>query len=190
MRDHLIEKVLYSKEEIASMVQRLGQAVSRDYQGKSLVLVSLMKGSVVFTADLMRCITVPCRLECMTVSSYHGAQSSGTVTVLQDISSSLEHTDVLVVEDMVDTGLTLQSICGHLRQKGAANVRSCVLFDKPARRIVPVKADYVGAEVPDAFLVGYGLDYHEYYRNLPYVGILSSAVIDRDCRQNSSQSKE
>ena len=149
-----------------------------------------MKGSLVFTADLMRKITVPCQLECMTVSSYKGAQTSGNITVLKDISISLKHTDVLVVEDMLDTGLTLQYILGHLKQKDAKSVRICTLFDKPEGRKVSIKADYVGAQVPHAFLVEYGLDYNEYYRNLPYVGILSSAVIDRDRQQNSSQSKE
>ena len=188
--NHQIEKVLFSGSDIASMVQKLGQAISRDYQNKNLVLVSLMKGSLVFTADLMRKITVPCQLECMTVSSYKGAHTSGNITVLQDISVSLKHTDVLVVEDMLDTGLTLQYILGHLKQKHAKSVRICTLFDKPEGRKVCIKADYVGAQVPNAFLVGYGLDYNEYYRNLPYVGILSSAVIDRDCQQNSSQSKE
>ena len=115
--NHQIEKVLFSESDIASMVQKLGQAISRDYQNKNLVLVSLMKGSLVFTADLMRKITVPCQLECMTVSSYKGAHTSGNITVLQDISVSLKHTDVLVVEDMLDTGLTLQYILGHLKQK-------------------------------------------------------------------------
>ena len=114
--NHQIEKVLFSESDIASMVQKLGQAISRDYQNKNLVLVSLMKGSLVFTADLMRKITVPCQLECMTVSSYKGAQTSGNITVLQDISVSLKHTDVLVVEDMLDTGLTLQYILGRRRR--------------------------------------------------------------------------
>lgn len=188
--NHQIEKVLFSESEIASMVQKLGQAISCDYHNKRLILVSLMKGSLIFTADLMRQITLPCQLECMTVSSYKGVQSSGKITVVQDVSASLEHADVLVVEDMLDTGLTLQYILGHLKQKHAESVRICTLFDKPEGRKASVKADYVGAKVPNAFLVGYGLDYNEYYRNLPYVGILSSAVIDRDCQQNSSQSKE
>ena len=172
------------------MVQNLGQAISRDYQDKHLDLLSFMKNSLVFTADLMREITVPCQLECMTVSGYKEVQTSGKITVLQDISVLLKHTDVLVVEDMLDTGWTLQYILRHLKQKHAESVRICTLFDKPQGRKVSIKADYVGAEVPDAFLVGYGLDYNEYDRNLPYVGILSWAVIDRDCQQNSSQSKE
>lgn len=126
----------------------------------------------------------------MTVSGYKGAQPSGNITVLQDIFISLKHTHVLVVEDMLDTGLTLQYILRHFKQKHAESVCICTLFDKPKGRKVFIKADYVGAEIPNAFLVGYGLDYNEYYRNLPYVCILSSAVIDRDCQQNSSQSKE
>ena len=190
MKQH-IYKVLYSEEEIASIVKKLGASISADYADKNLLLVTLLKGSLLFTADLIRQITVPCRLECMAVSSYQGnTQTTGTVTILQDIALPLDDVDVLVVEDILDTGLTLQYILKHIKSKHAKSVKICTLFNKPEGRKVHITAEYIAATVPNEILVVYVLAYNEYYRNLPFVGILSSAVIARDCQQNSSQSKE
>ncbi len=172
-----IQNVLLSEEKLASIVHELGERISRDYEGKNLLMVSILKGSVVFMSDLMRAVTIPCRIDFMSVSSYgSGVKTSGVVKIIKDLDIPLEGYDLLVVEDILDSGMTLSYILEVLQARGPKSIRLCTLLDKPERRKVDIKADYVGCEVPDEFVVGYGLDYDEKYRNLPFVGILKPEV--------------
>ena len=172
-----IEKVLFSAEQLHEITERIGEQISFDYQGKNLLLVSVLKGSVVFMADLMRAIKIPCRIDFMSVSSYGaGTKTSGVVKITKDLDINLEGYDLLIVEDILDSGMTLHYIIEMLKARHPASVRICTLFDKPERRVAEVHADYVGAQVPDAFIVGYGLDYDQRYRNLPFVGVLKPEV--------------
>jgi hypoxanthine phosphoribosyltransferase len=172
-----IKCVLFSEEEIAQRVHEIGAQISEDYRGKKLMLVSVLKGSVVFMADLMRAITIPCSIDFMSVSSYgSGVKSSGVVKIIKDLDKDLDGWDILIVEDILDSGLTLSYLREHIGRKGASSVRIATLMDKPERRKVDVYPDYKCFIVPDEFVVGYGLDYDEYYRNLPYVGILKPEV--------------
>ncbi|MCR5522319.1 MAG: hypoxanthine phosphoribosyltransferase [Clostridia bacterium] len=175
-----IKGVYYSQEFLADKVKELGRRISSDYEGKNLLLVSILKGSVVFMADLMRAITVPCKIDFMCVSSYGSGtdNSSGIVKIEKDLDINLEGYDVLVVEDILDSGRTLNYVVSILKGRNPNSVRVCTLLDKPERRVVDLSADYVGAEVPDEFVVGYGLDYDQYYRNLPYIGILKKEVYE------------
>ncbi|HEX7491612.1 MAG TPA: hypoxanthine phosphoribosyltransferase [Candidatus Limnocylindrales bacterium] len=169
-----IAEVLLTEEQIAAKVAELGQTISRDYDGHELTLVSVLKGSLPFMADLMRRISLPCRIDLMEVSSYGGSstESSGLVRILKDLSAPIEGRDVLLVEDIVDTGLTLNYLIRYLKGKNPRSIKVCSLLDKPARRLVEIPLDYVGFEIPDAFVVGYGLDFGEVYRNLRFVGVL------------------
>lgn len=172
-----IREVLFSEEKLAGIVRRVGSRVSEDYRDKNLLMVSVLKGSIVFMADLMRAITVPCSIDFMAVSSYgSGRKTSGVVKIIKDLDINLKGYDLLVVEDILDSGLTLSYILELLQSRSPRSIRLCTLFDKPDRRTVEIKADYVGTVVPDEFIVGYGLDYNEKYRNLPYVGILKPEV--------------
>ncbi len=173
-----IEKVYYSEETLHNIVAELGKKISEDYKDKNLLLVSVLKGSVVFMADLMREITVPCEIDFMCVSSYQsGTTSTGAVKIIKDLDINLEGKDVLIVEDILDSGRTLSYLKSVLMTRNPRSFRICTLLDKPERRVVPdLLADYSGAEVPDEFVVGYGLDYDEKYRNLPYIGILKREV--------------
>lgn len=172
-----IESVLFSEERLAEIVQTVGKRISEDYKDKNLLMVSVLKGSVVFMADLMRAITIPCSIDFMSVSSYgSGTKTSGVVKITKDLDINLEGYDVLVVEDILDSGLTLSYILELLQSRNPKSIRLCTLFDKPERRTADVKPDYVGTVVPDEFIVGYGLDYSEKYRNLPFVGILKPDV--------------
>lgn len=172
-----IQEVLYSEEYLAGVVKELGRRISEDYQGKNLLMVSVLKGSVVFMADLMRAVTIPCSIDFMSVSSYgSGTKTSGVVKIIKDLDINLEGKDLLLVEDILDSGMTLHYIRDMLSQRNPSSIRLCTLFDKPERRAVDITADYFGVVVPDAFIVGYGLDYDEKYRNLPYVGILKPEV--------------
>ncbi len=172
-----VKEILLSEEQLAEIVHKIGAQISEDYRGKNLLLVSVLKGSVVFMADLMRAIDIPCRVDFMSVSSYgSGVKTSGVVKIVKDLDIPLAGYDVLVVEDILDSGMTLSYILELLRSRGPRSIRLCALLDKPERRKVPVQADYVGATVPDEFLIGYGLDYDEKYRNLPFVGILKPEV--------------
>lgn len=173
-----IEKVYYSEETLRNIVSDLGKKISEDYKDKNLLLVSVLKGSVVFMADLMREITVPCEIDFMCVSSYQsGTTSTGAVKIIKDLDINLEGKDVLIVEDILDSGRTLSYLKSVLMTRNPRSFRICTLLDKPERRVVPdLFADYSGAEVPDEFVVGYGLDYDEKYRNLPYIGILKREV--------------
>ena len=173
-----VAEVLLSEDEIRAKVLELGRQISDDYAGRQLTLVSVLKGSLPFMADLMRSITIPVRIDLMEVSSYGGitTESSGLVRILKDLSSSIEGSDVLLVEDIIDTGLTLNYLLRYLRGKNPASLRICTLLDKPARRLVEIPVDYIGFTIPDRFVVGYGLDYGELYRNLRFVGVLRPEV--------------
>jgi hypoxanthine phosphoribosyltransferase len=169
-----VAEVLLTEEQIAAKVAELGQRISDDYAGRELTLVSVLKGSLPFMADLMRRITLPLRIDLMEVSSYGGTstESSGLVRILKDLSAPIDGRDVLLVEDIIDTGLTLNYLIRYLKGKNPKSIKVCSLLDKPARRLVDIPLDYVGFEIPDAFVVGYGLDFGEVYRNLRFVGIL------------------
>ncbi|MGI6248550.1 MAG: hypoxanthine phosphoribosyltransferase [Acutalibacteraceae bacterium] len=172
-----IKKVLFSQEQISELIENLGSEINRDYIGKKLLLVSVLKGSIVFMADLMRSITLPCEIDFMAVSSYgSGTSSSGAVKILKDLDNDLDGYDVLIVEDILDSGKTLNYILGILKSRNPNSIRICTLFDKPSRRQVNLHADYKGADVPDEFIVGYGLDFNEKYRNLPFVAVLKEHI--------------
>ncbi len=177
-----VAEVLLSEEQIQAKVAELGARISADYAGKGLTLVSVLKGSLPFMADLMRAITVPVQIDLMEVSSYGGTatESSGLVRILKDLSSSIDGRDVIIVEDIIDTGLTLNYLVRYLRGKNPATLRICTLLDKPARRLVEIPIDYRGFEIPDRFVIGYGLDYGEIYRNLRFVGVLRPEVYRDD----------
>src|SRR5918994_5520555 len=159
-----IGQVLLSEEQIAAKVAQLGAAITADYAGRKLTLVSVLKGSLPFMADLMRAIDLPLRIDLMEVSSYGGntTESSGLVRILKDLSASIEGEDVLIVEDIIDTGLTLNYLIRYLRGKNPKSLRICTLLNKPARRLVDIPVDYIGFQIPDQFVVGYGLDYAEF----------------------------
>jgi hypoxanthine phosphoribosyltransferase len=170
--------VLVTEDAIQAKIAELGRRIGDDYADKSLTLVSVLKGSLPFMADLMRAIPVPVRIDLMEVSSYGGTatESSGLVRILKDLSASIEGEDVLIVEDIIDTGLTLNYLLRYLRGKNPRSLRICTLLDKPARRLVDIPVDYIGFTIPDQFVVGYGLDYQEFYRNLRFVGVLRPEV--------------
>ena len=171
-----IEKVYFSQEELDAIVQRLGRQISEDYKDKNLLLVSILKGSIIFMADLMRAITVPCRIDFMAVSSYGSGTRSGVVKIQKDLDINLEGYDLLIVEDILDSGKTLYNVRNLLQTRNPASIKICTLFDKPDRREADIFADYSGTLVPDEFIVGYGLDYDEKYRNLPYIGVLKPEI--------------
>ena len=181
MIENDIKEVYFSKEELHGIVKRLGEQISKDYEGKNLTLVSILKGSVIFMADLMREITVPCEIDFMCVSSYgNGTKSSGTVKIIKDLDINLEGKDLLLVEDILDSGITLHSLRGMLSLRNPNSRKICTLLDKPERRSANIKADYIGTRVPDEFVVGYGLDYDEKYRNLPFIGVLKPEVYENN----------
>ena len=176
-----IAKVLISEEQLQAKVAELGAQISRDYEGKDLLLVSILKGSVVFMADLMRAIAEPCSIDFMVVSSYGGANttSTGLVKIVKDLDQDLSGKDVLIVEDILDTGVTLSNLVPMLKMRNPNSVKICTILDKPSRRKADIQPDYEGFQVPDEFVVGYGLDYDEKYRNLPYVGVLKPEVYEK-----------
>ncbi len=166
--------VMYTEEQIDSMVRQLAEQINKDYAGKTIRLVCILKGASVFMCDLAKRITVPVTFDFMCVSSYGGTTSTGMVKILKDLDQGIEGEDVLIVEDIIDTGRTLKSLKQLLEHRGAASVKIVTLLDKPSRRVENgVEADYCGYRIPDAFVVGYGLDYDEAYRNLPYIGVLN-----------------
>ena len=174
-----IERVFYSHEELQAKVKELGEAITRDYQGKSPIFVGVLKGCFVFMADLMRSVDLPCEIDFMAVSSYgKGTKSSGVVQINKDLSFDIAGRDVLIVEDILDSGVTLNYLKGYLENRNPASIKIVTLFDKPSRRKAPIYADYYGYEVPDEFIVGYGLDYAEKYRNLPYIGVLKHEIYE------------
>lgn len=166
--------VMYTEEQIDQMVRQLAAQINRDYEGKHIRLVCILKGASVFMCDLAKRITVPVTFDFMCVSSYGGTTSTGMVKILKDLDQGIEGEDVLIVEDIIDTGRTLKSLKQLLVHRGAASVKIVTLLDKPSRRVENgIEADYCGYKIPDAFVVGYGLDYDEAYRNLPYIGVLN-----------------
>ena len=175
-----IEKVLVSEEEIDSITTRIAAEIDRDYScsGCHLVLLCILKGSIVFMSDLMKKLTVPLEIDCMKVSSYgSGTSSTGNVTIHLDLQRpDIDKCDILIIEDIIDSGVTLSYLKKYLVGKGAKSVRTCTLLDKPSRRKVDFTPDYCGVEIPDEFVVGYGLDYDEKYRALPFVGVLHPSV--------------
>ncbi len=172
MAEHI--SVLLSEEEVAAKIRQMGEQISKDYEGKNIHMVCVLKGGTFFMCELAKRITVPVSLDFMAVSSYGGeTTSSGVVKIVKDLDESLEGKDVIVVEDIVDSGRTLSYLMEMLRDRKPASLKLCTLLDKPDRRVIDVPVDYTGFQIPDEFVVGYGLDYDQKYRNLPYVGIIS-----------------
>jgi hypoxanthine phosphoribosyltransferase len=176
--EQAVGEILIDEETLAARVAELGAEVSADYQGRDLLLIGVLKGAVFFMADLMRHLTVPCEVDFMAISSYGDAtDSSGIVRILKDLDISIEGRDVLVVEDIIDSGLTLSYLVRNLESREPASLEVCALLTKPSRREIDVPVRYVGFEIPNKFVVGYGLDFGERYRNLPYVGVLSEHLL-------------
>lgn len=174
-----IQEILISEEEIKEKIKELGATLSEEYKGKKLLVVTVLKGGFVFAADLCRAMDIPLEMEFMIVSSYSsGTVSSGNIEVKRGIDRNIEDTHVLIAEDIVDSGNSLAFLVKYFENKRAKSVKICTLLDKPARRVTPVDVEYVGFTVPDEFIVGYGLDYAEKYRNLPYVGVLKRSVYE------------
>lgn len=166
-----IKEVLLTEDQIKEIVTRLGKQITEDYKEKNLLMISILKGSVVFMSDLMRAIDTTCRIDFMCVSSYgSGIKTSGNVRIIKDLDIDLHGYDVLLVEDILDSGNTLYFVRDMLAQRGAKSIRICTFLDKPSRRTADIKADYIGSVIEDQFVVGYGLDFDERYRNLPYLG--------------------
>ena len=175
--DNDIQEVLFSEEQLKNRVQEIARQITADYQGKEIMLISVLRGSFVFMADLCRAIDLPCTLDFMAVSSYgKGTKSSGQVQITKDLSEDITDRHIIVVEDILDSGNTLSYLLQLLQARSPASVRLCTLLDKPSRRTKEVELHYSGFTIPDAFVVGYGLDYAEKYRNLPYIGILKPRV--------------
>ena len=180
MLEQDIERVLFTEQELKDRVAEIAARIDKDYAGKEPMLISVLRGSFIFMADLARAITLPCTVDFMAVSSYgSGTTSSGQVKITKDLSESIEGRDIIVVEDILDSGNTLSYLFQLLQARHPASVRLCTLLDKPSRRTKPITADYTGFTVDDLFVVGYGLDYAEKYRNLPYIGILKPAVYEK-----------
>lgn len=174
-----IKEILVSEEELRACVQKLGAQITKDYEGKNLLLVSVLRGSVIFMADLMREIKIPCTIDFMAVSSYGaGTKSSGVVKIIKDLDVNLAGYDILIVEDILDSGNTLSYLKKMLLTRNPSSIKICTLLDKPERRTADITADYSGFSIPDAFAVGYGLDYDEKYRNLPFIGVLDPKIYE------------
>ena len=176
---HDLAYTLYSEADIHAKVRELAAAIDRDYAGCSPFLIGVLKGCFVFMADLARAITLPCDIDFMSVSSYgNGTSTTGAVSITKDLSRDIEGRDVLIVEDILDSGVTLSYLKSYLQNRKPASLRICTLLDKPARRRADITADYVGFTCPDSFVVGYGLDYAEKYRNLPFIGVLKPEIYE------------
>ena len=174
-------KTLITKEELEATVARLGREITRDLQGKTPMMVAVLKGAFIFMADLVRQVDIPCTLDFMCVSSYgKGMSTSGQVKIIKDLDTTIEGKDVIIVEDILDSGVTLSYLMELLRARKPASIRLCTLFDKPARHKVDIHIDYKGMEVPNEFIVGYGLDYAEVYRNYPEIAVLKPQVYTED----------
>ena len=172
-----IKEILLTEEQLKEKIAQLAAQISRDYQGKSPLIVGVLKGSFIFMADLVRALTIPCNIDFLMVSSYgSGDKTSGVVQIIKDLDYDISGKDILIIEDILDSGLTLKYIMGLLSAKNCASIKLCTLLDKPDRRQAQVHVDYQGFKIPDEFVVGYGLDYAECYRNLPYIGILDEKV--------------
>ena len=177
MLEKAIQEVLFTEEQLRAKVQEIGKQIEKDYAGQEIMLIGVLRGSFVFMADLARAIDLPCTLDFMSVSSYgKGTKSSGQVQITKDLSEDITGRNIIVIEDILDSGNTLSYLLEILKARKPASIRLCTLLDKPERRVKPVEVHYSGFEIPDAFVVGYGLDYAEMYRNLPYIGILKPEV--------------
>ena len=177
MLDKDIQEILFSEEQLKERVQAIARQIEADYQGREVMLISVLRGSFVFMADLCRALKLPCTMDFMSVSSYGGGtSSSGQVQITKDLSEDITGRHVIVLEDILDSGNTLSYLLNILEHRRPASVRLCALLDKPDRRVKPVELHYCGFTIPDAFVVGYGLDYAQHYRNLPYIGILKPEV--------------
>ena len=185
MHDDIAE-ILVTEEAIKAKVAELGRRISGDYRGRNLLLVGLLRGAIVFLSDLMRAIDIPVQLDFIGISSYGASTESGAVRLVMDLETDITGRDVLIVEDIVDTGKTLSYLVENLKARQPASLRLCALLDKPERRKVPITVDYVGFEIPDKFVVGYGLDFAEGYRNLPFVGVLKSSLYQRDSSRTAA----
>ena len=176
-----MERIFFTKEQIAEAVKKLGQRITEDYAGKAPVMVCILKGASLFFADLIREIDLPLTIDFMVVSSYGGGNttSTGLVKIIKDLDGDLSGKDVLIVEDILDTGITLSNLVPMLKMRNPNSVKICTILDKPSRRKADIAPDYEGFAVPDEFVVGYGLDYDEKYRNLPYIGILKPSVYEK-----------
>ena len=180
MKNSDIEKILFTEEEIQKRIKELGEQITKDYAGKKILMLCILKGSVIFYSDLVRNIDLDCNFDFMVVSSYgNSSTTSGQVMILKDLSGPIEDVDVVVVEDILDTGTTLGYLKNILMQRKPASLKICTFLDKPSRRTNDLQADYLGFEIPDSFVVGYGMDYAESYRNLPYIGVLSKEVYSK-----------
>jgi len=176
-----IQEIYFTEEQLRARVAALGTQITADYSGKNPLLIGILKGSYIFLADLSRNIDIPCGIDFMVASSYgDGAESSGKITIKKDVGQSVEGRDVLLVEDIQDSGITLHHLRALLEQRGARSIRICALLSKPARRKVETPIEYLGFEIEDKFVVGYGLDYAESYRNLPYIGVLKPSVYNSE----------
>ena len=177
--DNDIQEVLFSEEQLKTRVNEIAQEIERDYAGKEIMLISVLRGSFVFMADLCRAIDLPCTLDFMAVSSYgKGTKSSGQVQITKDLSEDITDRHIIVVEDILDSGNTLSYLLKILENRHPASIRLCTLLDKPDRRVKPVEVHYSGFTIPDAFVVGYGLDFDQHYRQLPYIGVLKPSVYE------------
>lgn len=172
-----ISRILITEEQIKNKVREIGKTITHDYQGKDLLVICILKGAMIFMADLVREIKVPLDIDTMVVSSYGtSTKSSGVVRILKDLDESVENRDILIVEDIIDTGLTLKYLMDNMLSRGPKSIKICSFLDKPEHRKVDIVPDYKGYSIPDEFVVGYGLDYAEKYRNLPYVAVLDPKV--------------
>ncbi len=179
--EDVIKEILVTEEEIQKKVKELGEQITRDYQGKNLMLVGILKGAVMFLSDLAKNIRMPVMIDFMAVSSYgNSTESSGIVRIVKDLDCSVHDKDILIVEDIIDTGLTLSYLTDNLKKRKAKSVKIVTLLDKPERRKVEVPVDYVGFVIPDEFVIGYGIDYAEKYRNLPFVAALKEEVYKKN----------
>lgn len=175
-----VEKILVTEKELYELSKKLGKKITEDYAGRKLLVVGVLKGSIYFLTDLTRHIDLPCSIDFIQASSYGaGTKSSGTIKITKDIGNDLSGFDVLLVEDILDTGRTLKHIRDMLSERNPESIAVVTLLDKPSRRVADIKADYVGVDVPNEFVVGYGLDYNQYYRNLPYIGVLKRKVYEK-----------
>ncbi len=174
-----LERVLLTEEQIKTRVAELGKQISQEYAGKNPFFVGVLKGVVVYFADMIRAVDIPCEIDFMCMSSYKGTQSKGNINVRLDLSRDIAGRHVVILEDILDTGRTLKKTVEYLQSKHPASLKICTFLDKPDRRVADIQADYVGYTIPDLFVVGYGLDYNEAYRNLPYIGVLKPEAYNK-----------